>query len=122
MSVGKEEKPIAWLGCEIKTPPVSLEARLEAGALLGRLQQGESLGMPYSRPMSSIGPRCHELRVRDAHHYWRIVYRLDKDVIIAVYVFPKKTQDTPQRVIDECRRRLALYDGVANQARKKRKP
>ncbi|MGA7501729.1 MAG: hypothetical protein WBX00_33775 [Isosphaeraceae bacterium] len=57
-------KPLAWLQGEIKTPPFSGAARLEAGMLLRQLQDGESLGMPHLRPMPSIGPRCHELRVR----------------------------------------------------------
>ena len=39
-------KPLVWLEGEIKTPPFSKEARVEAGTLLLRLQQGESLGMP----------------------------------------------------------------------------
>jgi len=43
------EKPLVWLHGQIKTPPFSEEARIEAGYLLGRLQQGESLGLPHSR-------------------------------------------------------------------------
>jgi hypothetical protein len=59
------DKPLAWLHGEVKTPPFSQEARLEAGLLLRRLQQGESLGMPHSRPMPSVGVHCHELRIGD---------------------------------------------------------
>jgi hypothetical protein len=44
---GGGEKPLAWLHGEIKTPPFSREARIEVGGLLRRLQQGESLGLPY---------------------------------------------------------------------------
>lgn len=54
------EKPLAWLR-EIKTPPFSSEARVEAGYLLRRLQKGERLNLPYSRPMPTIGSACHEL-------------------------------------------------------------
>ena len=32
-------KPLAWLQGEVKTPPFSQEARIEAGVLLRRLQQ-----------------------------------------------------------------------------------
>ncbi len=39
--------------------------------LLRDLQEGESLGMPHSRPMPGIGPRCHELRVNDENKTWR---------------------------------------------------
>ena len=82
-------KPLVWLHGEIKTPPFLGAARLEAGMLLRQLQDGESLGMPHSRPMPSIGPRCHELRVRDVDQNWRIVYRLDTDAIVIVTVFAK---------------------------------
>ena len=48
--------PLVWLHGEIKTPPFTREARVEAGTLLRRLQEGERLEMPHSRPMPSIGP------------------------------------------------------------------
>jgi phage-related protein len=105
-----ERKPLVWLQGEIKTPPFSEAARIEAGTLLRRLQEGDSLGMPHSRPMPSIGPRCHELRVRDEGHNWRIVYRLDTDAILIVEVFAKTTRETPKHVLDACQRRLRHYD------------
>ncbi len=58
-------KPLVWLRNEIKTPPLSKNARLQAGFLLRRLQQGDRISMPDSRPMPSIGRRCHELRIID---------------------------------------------------------
>jgi phage-related protein len=108
MSAG--DKPLVWLHGEIKTPPFSKEARVEAGTLLRRLQGGEMLGLPHARPMPSIGAKCHELRVRDENHNWRIIYRLDEDVIVIAEVFAKRTRQTPQPVIDTCQRRLRLYD------------
>jgi hypothetical protein len=57
-------KPLVWMEGPIKTPPFSAEARIEAGMLLRRLQQGENFGLPHSRPMPDLGPRCHELRIR----------------------------------------------------------
>lgn len=106
------EKPIVWLHGEIKTPPFSASARLETGFLLRRLQQGEKLSMPHSRPMPSIGARCHELRINDANKTWRIVYRIDPDAIILLEVFEKKTPSTPQQVIAVCRQRIKQYDAV----------
>jgi phage-related protein len=111
-------KPLVWVHGEIKTPPVSRAARLEAGTHLRRLQDGESLGMPHSRPMPSIGPRCHELRVRDEDQDWRINYRLETDAIVIVAVFAKATRQTPKPVIDDCRRRLRAYDEAVKKARK----
>lgn len=72
-SHAERNKPLAWLRGEIKTPPFSAAARVEAGVLLRRLQRGESLAMPHSRPMPIIGNACHELRVRDADTTWRIL-------------------------------------------------
>jgi len=101
-----------WLHGEVRTPPLSAAARIEAGVLLRRLQRGDSLGLPQSRPMPSIGRRCHELRVPDEDATWRIVYRVDADAIVVAEVFAKKTQATPKPVIDACKRRLRAYDSV----------
>lgn len=106
------DKPLAWLHGEIKTPPFSVEARLEAGLLLRRLQRGERLDLPASRPMPGIGPRCHELRIQDADVTWRIIYRVDPDAVIISEVFAKKTQATPRSVIECSRRRLSGYDRI----------
>ena len=105
------EKPLAWLHGEVKTPPMSKAARLETGYLLGLLQSGEKLSLPHSRPMPSIGPRCQELRINDKDKTWRLVYRIDADVIVILVVFEKKSQQTPKQVIENCRRRLRLYEG-----------
>ena len=106
-----EDKSLVWYHGEVKTPPFTQSARLEAGLLLRRLQQGENLGMPHSRPMPSIGPRCHELRIRDQNKNWRIIYRVDEDAIVIVEVYPKTTRQTPADVIEICRKRLKKYDG-----------
>ena len=66
--------------------------------------------MPHSRPMPSIGARCHELRINDAAVTWRIVYRADPDAVVIANVFKKRTQQTPQSVIIGCQRRLKEYD------------
>jgi phage-related protein len=104
------DKPLVWLHREIKTPPMSTAARLEAGFLLRKLQQGEKLSLPVSRPMPSIGPHCHELRIGDGPIDWRVFYRIDPDAILVVEVLKKQTQTTPKAVIDQCKRRLAEYD------------
>lgn len=104
------DKPLIWLRGEVKTPPFSQEARIEAGFLLRRLQQGESLELPHSRPMPSIGSHCHELRIRDADQNWRIIYRIDDDAILIVEIFNKTTRTTPDRVIENCKKRLNKYD------------
>jgi hypothetical protein len=76
----RPDKTLVILSGEIKTPPLSTEARREAGFFLRRLQQGELISLPHSRPMTkAIGPRCHELRIQDEDATWRIMYRIDTD-------------------------------------------
>ena len=105
-----KDKPLVWLHGEVRSPPLSKEGRIEAGFLLRRLQRGESLGMPHSRPMPSLGPRCHERCSNDVSGNWRVMYRIDNDAIVIAEVFPKKTQTTPTKVLEACRRRLKEYD------------
>jgi len=107
------DKPLVWHAGEVKTPPFSLEARIEAGFLLRQLQQGAGLSMPHSRPMPSIGKRCHELRVPDKKDTWRIIYRIDSDAIVVLEVFSKKSRTTSQRVIDACKQRIKAYDALS---------
>jgi phage-related protein len=108
-----DDKPLMWLHGEVRTPPLSPSARVEAGVLLRRLQHGESLGLPHSRPLPDVGRRCHELRIIDAGTTWRVVYRIDADAIVIAEVFAKKTRTTPKAVIEACQRRLAAYDALA---------
>jgi phage-related protein len=110
--MGAKDKPLVWLHGEVKTPPFSTGARLEVGYLLRLLQGGESLSLPWSRPMPSVGLRCHELRVNDANQTWRIVYRVDSDAIVILEVFPKKTQAIPRQVIETCKKRLNQYESI----------
>lgn len=102
--MGGEDKPLVWLHGEIRTPPLSSKARVQAGYLLRLLQRGDRLSMPHSRPMPTIGPRCHELRIPD------------EDAILILGVESKKTRSTPKRTIEACQRRLATYDQLQETA------
>ena len=105
--MSSDDKVLVWLHGEIKTPPFSRQTRLEAGALLRRLQRGERIGMPHARSLPAVGPRCRELRLRVDGEF-----RADADAIVILDVFHKKTQRTPRRVIESCRRRLRAYDAL----------
>lgn len=89
---------------------MSTQARREMGMLLRELQDGELLSMPHSRPMPSIGNRCHEVRVNDETKTWRLIYRIDPDAIVILDVFEKKTSKTPRQIMENCQRRLRLYE------------
>lgn len=98
-----KDRPLAWVHGEVKTPPFSREARLAAGYLLRLLQRGESIGMAHSRPMPSIGRRCHELRIVDRGTSWRIMYRTDPDAVL-ILGFPEENRQNAEgdhRIVQE---------------------
>src|ERR1035437_9977697 len=111
----RPDKPLVWLKGEIRTPPFSVAARAVAGRLLRRLQRGERIGMPYARPIASLGTRCLELCVADGPLDWRVVCRADPDAIVVVDVFRKATQKMPRRTHATARDRLARYDRLRTQ-------
>jgi phage-related protein len=104
-------KALVILSGDIKTPPLSRAARREIGYLIRQLQYGLPLEMPHSRPMPTIGPRCHELRVNDGERSWRVICRTDRDAVLVLALFSKKSNKTPRRVIEQTKRLLRLYDG-----------
>ena len=104
------QRPIVWLNGEIKTPPFSDQGRREAGFLLRRLQNGDSLGMPHFELLPVISSRCGALRVRDKQHNWRIICRLDSTAVLIVDIYDKKSRKVPDEVIDRCKKRLITYD------------
>jgi phage-related protein len=104
------DKPLVWLKTEIKSPPFSKEARIEAGYLLRLIQQGHTLGMPHTRKLPDLCPRCYELRIRDKDKWYRIIFRIDSDAIILVHVFEKKSNKITKSVLDTCRKRIKQYD------------
>ena len=108
--MSQSDKPLVWLHGEVKTPPFSRTARLEAGFLLRRLQRGEMLSMPHSRPMPTIGPGVHELRIADGRLAWRIIYKLEASALLILHVFEKKTAQTPKSVIEVCKARLHRHE------------
>src|SRR5207248_9015838 len=101
-------------------PQFTLEGRQEAGMLLRLLQEGEQLEMPQAEALPAVGPRCGALRVRDAGHNWRIMYRIDSDAVLVLDVYPKKTQKIPDEVIERCQERIKQYDAAVSAAKNKR--
>jgi phage-related protein/predicted XRE-type DNA-binding protein len=106
--------PLIWLHGEVRMPPLSARARTKIGILLRQLQLGETLDMQHSRPMPSIGPRCHELRIPDGGVNWRLIYRIDTDAVVVLEVFGKKTEETPHALLEACKERLRRYDTIAD--------
>jgi phage-related protein len=107
--MSNSHKPLVWLRSAVKTPPFSAAARIEAGMLPRQLQRGDTVTMPLSRPMPSIGKNCHELRIVDSNKTWRVVYCIHSLAIVVLYVFAKTTQQTPKNAIDLCQARLQEF-------------
>lgn len=103
-------KALIWLHGEVIVPPFSQDAAEEAFNFIEDLREGVKILLPHSRPMPSVGRRCHELRIQDKHQIWRILYRTDPDAVIITEVFSKKTSQTPLNVIKNCKKRLQRYD------------
>jgi phage-related protein len=113
-----QDKPLVWMHGEITTPPFSANARIEAGYLLRQVQKGIKLSLPQSRPMPSIGTRCHELRINDENLTWRLIYRIYTDAILILDVFEKKTNKTPKSIIDICKQRINRYEADVKEGKK----
>jgi phage-related protein len=113
-----EDKPLVWMHGEITTPPFSVNARIEARYLLRQVQKGIKLSLPQSRPMPSIGTRCHELRINDENLTWRIIYRIYIDAILILEVFEKKTNKTSKSIIDICKQRIRRYEADVREWKK----
>jgi len=74
--------------------------KLEIGTQLMRIQHGERLSSPLSKPMTVKHQNAHELRLKDRNGSYRIIYVLNlKDKIFIPHAFSKKTQKTPLKEI-----------------------
>lgn len=74
---------------------------------LARLDAGQTLNMPLSRPMPSIGKGVHELRLKDRAAAFRVVYAIvAAGTICVIHGFKKTTGATPKHNIEIARRRL----------------
>ena len=83
------------------------EIRVRLGRGLFRLQSGETLGMPNSRPMLGVAAGVSELRVKGEDGSFRaFYYTASSQGVLVFHAFVKKTQRTPPLEIEVARRRL----------------
>ena len=74
---------------------------------VARLEEGQTLSMPLSRPMPSIGRGVRELRLKDRSGIYRVIYALvAASGVYLLHAFMKKTQATPQHNIEVAKKRL----------------
>ena len=85
----------------------SKDVRLRLGKGLFRLQRGELIGMPDSRPMPGVAAGVSELRVAAPDGSFRVFYyTASVRGVLVFHAFVKKTQRTPPPEIDLARKRL----------------
>jgi phage-related protein len=83
------------------------EIRGDLADALARLDAGQSLAMPLSRPLPSIGTGVHELRLKDRSGAYRVFYVLPgAGIVYVLHAWQKKTPTTPKSALDLARKRL----------------
>lgn len=93
--------------CEKEIAEFPVEIRGDLADALARLDQGQKLSMPLSRPMPSIGKGVHEIRLKDRTGIYRVIYMfIGTNHICLLHAFIKKTQSTPKQNIDLAKKRL----------------
>ena len=84
--------------------------RKELGAVLTRLQKGQSVGMPDLRPMQSVAPGVAEIRISDRSGTFRTFHVIHSEHgILVFHAFTKKTQKTPDHELETGKRRLKEF-------------
>ncbi len=84
---------------EIKNEPIELKQSI-FGAL-GRIERGESIGMPLCRPLPSIARGLYELRLSYQGGEYRVFYYMKlKDGIYVIHAMQKKSQKIERRTND----------------------
>ncbi len=93
--------------CQRELDDFPEDVKGELADAIARLELGNMLSMPLSRPMPSIGKGVHEFRFRDRSGIYRVIYYLaGAGIIYLLHAFGKKTRQTSQMNIDVARRRL----------------
>lgn len=110
------EKPIAWLGSSLNDLlqfPANIKREL--GYDLSLIQAGRE-PRDY-KPMPSLGSGILEIRVKDSHGAFRLVYvaRM-KNHIYVLHTFQKKTQKTAPKDTALIRQRYRMMQETENEA------
>ena len=93
--------------CRRELESLPEEIRGDLADALARLDAGLTLSMPLSRPMPSIGPGIHELRLKDRSGAYRVIYALvTSGRVLVLHAFKKTSQAMPLRGLELARKRL----------------
>jgi len=89
---------------EIQVLPEAI--RVDVAESMSRLDAGELLSMPLSRPMPEVGRGVHELRLNSFHGVYRVLYVVRPGIVGVLHAFKKTTRSTPLRSLELARKRL----------------
>jgi len=92
-------------------------ARTRAGHELFMIQVGRN---PDDwKPMSNVGPGACEIRVRDPHGAYRVIYVAKfTDAVYVLHAFQKKTQKTARADLDLAMQRYRIAQELAEGAKR----
>ncbi|EPM73621.1 hypothetical protein A584_00335 [Pseudomonas syringae pv. theae ICMP 3923] len=104
--MNKVLKQIIFMGSalnDLRAFPIS--ARREAGFQLDRVQVGNE---PDDwKPMTTVGQGVQEIRIRDAHGAFRVIYIAKfSTAVYVLHCFQKKTQKTSKHDLDLAAKRM----------------
>lgn len=80
------------------------EARRRAGHQLHLVQLG--LDPDDSKPMPSVGPGVHELRIHTGVEHRVLYVAKFREAVYVLHAFEKRTRTTPRSALDLARQRL----------------
>lgn len=101
-------RAVIWhLKAKVEISAYPEDVRKELGYLIYRLQLGEVLPMPHSRPMKSVAMGASELRVRGPDGNYRVFYYTKSPRgILVFHAFVKKSEQTPESEVAAGKSRL----------------
>lgn len=82
--------------------------RHEIGVDIQKVQYRWPLGMPYVRKLHS---QIWEVRSQLGDGIARTLFTVDKDLMVLLHGFIKKSQKTPDNELETAKQRLKLYQG-----------
>lgn len=86
------------------------EVKKDLGSILTKLQKGELVGHPDTKPVINFAAGVFEIRLKGAGGAYRAFYIIrPMDGILVFHSFKKKTRKTPQSEIGTGRRRLKAF-------------
>lgn len=87
-----------------------IEVKKDFGSILTKLQKGDLVGFPDTKPMVNLAPGAFEIRVKDASGAYRAFFVVRSRLgIVVFHSFKKKTRKTPAQELETGKKRLKAF-------------